>query len=139
MKSTELNTNIGTFNAKTSCSLRAYSTDFDYYRFDGDTGEVYLPARMPRGIWNVLAEYQAGWSSDEIPEDLLNATSELVRLSYLYLQQNPNKASESIGSYSYSLAPATAYAWERLSPQARVTLGLYKSRLPAEWRMGVQV
>lgn len=136
-RSSELVVNNGTFNAKGSgTSLQAYTQDFTYYKFDPDTGELYLPYGSPRGVWNIYAEYLAGWSADDVPEDLLQATAELVKLSFNYLSIDANKVSQSLGDASWTIASATQAAFERLSTQARLTLALYRSRSPASWRFG---
>ncbi|MFT3882461.1 MAG: hypothetical protein QM703_22765 [Gemmatales bacterium] len=136
MKTTELQVNNGTFSAKGTTTLQAYTQDFSYYKFDSDTGEVYFPSGSPRGVWNIYAEYLAGWSADSVPEDLLQATSELVKLTYSYTNIDANKISQSLGDASWTLASATQAAFERLSTQARLTLGLYRSRGVSEWRLG---
>jgi len=75
------------------------SSSFD---FSEKTGEVNLiSGSFPKGIRNVEVKYLGGYSAEDMPADLKQATIELAA-SLWRSKDNAGKASESVGDYSVS-------------------------------------
>lgn len=100
------------------------------YRINNNVGEISSSQGFPNGYQHYRVSYRAGYET--IPDDLQEAICELVRTTYQRLKVNNNLASESLGSYSYSVA--TQQSFESMSAAFKQTIGLYRSYDLGRWR-----
>jgi hypothetical protein len=133
-RSDDLTVNQGVYGAASGTNLRIFVTDLDNYTYDAGTGELYFPYGFPRGIYNILVNYDAGWNLEDVPDNLIKATAELVKLSYDWRLQNGNKVSETLGDWSWTLAVPTMNWLDRLSPESRKAILLYRNLRIPKWR-----
>lgn len=66
---------------------------------DATAGRVVCDG-FPKGIQNIMARYYAGYAT--IPEDVQEATSQLVSKLWHQAKRDPSLMSERLGDYSYS-------------------------------------
>lgn len=86
-----------------------------------ECGEIYLPQGFARGINNYRIQATCGYAS--VPEAIVQLAAELFASVYNGRGMNTNLQSESLGSYSYTLAAEKA--WNQLSIAAKETVRLY--------------
>lgn len=91
------------------------------YIVRSDVGEIYLPSGWAKGYQNFRVAYTAGYAT--IPEALVNAAGELAAGTYKFRDVNPNLQSESLGSYSYTVAAERA--WGQLSLSTKQAIASY--------------
>lgn len=127
--SADLRATQGAFNARSRVGLKIHTTDLSDFELNEATGELFLPCGFGRGRANYRAVYSAGYAT--CPEDLAQAIAELAAVLYLRRGYNPGLQSESLGSYSYTLAPAGSY--DALSDMSKRTLQQYRSLRVPEW------
>lgn len=124
----------GALNAANSrmCPLVIHAEELSDYAINADLGSLVAPGGFRKGRlnWRVIAT--CGFSTT--PEPISQVIAELSALVYKSRNVNGRLQSESLGSYSYTLANnATAEdPFAALSPAAKVALNLYRShRIPA--------
>jgi hypothetical protein len=75
-------------NSKTA-SLRIPNTAISEFNLFPDTGKIYYSCKIPKGIKNVTCSFTAGYSADDMPEDLKFGVKQLTQ----YLLQKYNEQS----------------------------------------------
>lgn len=110
---------LGSYNARNqSVPLTVYWQGLSMFRLDPVSGEVSTPGGFVRGYENYRVQYQGGYAV--IPEDIQQATAELVQLTYAALQANPLMNSETLDKYSYTRTVETSFAMLSLTAKKAV-------------------
>lgn len=123
----------GTVDAREGTNwLLMHVSDCSDYRVNEPIGELLGACHWNRGFNNYRVQYQAGFTS--VPEDIQQATAELVAAAYKARGLNPNVASETLGMYSYTLASVKGL--ESLSVAAKETLNRYRARRIPRFKEG---
>jgi hypothetical protein len=88
--------------------LRCLDSDYAYletpdepeydYRFEADTGRIYLPTGFPAGTQNITLRYTAGYATT--PADLEQITIDLVNVYYRARELDTSVKSEKLGDHS---------------------------------------
>lgn len=73
------------------------TSDYAFFASDTDQG-----GRFPRTFSGIRVDYTAGFTADDMPEDLKMAVKLIVQFIYNYAKSDATLTSESIGEYSYS-------------------------------------
>ena len=112
---------VGGIDVKnTPFNMTYASTSASHYRVDYPEGILYLrsdPAFarngqfsdetfLPNTRQSVFVNYQAGYASEDVPEDIKQAGLEIAASMYQRREHDQNLASESLGDYSYSMQSA---------------------------------
>lgn len=92
------------------------------YRVDLEGGTLQTYWGFWRGMMNFRIGYTAGYST--VPEEVQQATAELIQATYAAVKLNPNLAAQSLGEWSWT--KATKIGFENLSQTALHTLQFYK-------------
>lgn len=102
--------------------------EMSWYRVNEENGEIRNSMVFNNGIQNWRIIYNAGYSV--VPDDLQQAICEMVKITWLIRNRDPNLKSESMENYSYQSADTSAsgVAFAGLSELSRRTLNLYKVR-----------
>lgn len=114
----------------TTAGLKVHTREVSYFELREDIGELFLPSRWQRGYKNYRVTYTAG--HDATPEPIAQATAELCAAVYASRNVNPNIQSESLGSYSYTLAAGNSF--DRLSVPSKQALSLYRNNRVARFQ-----
>lgn len=123
----------GTVDAREGTNwLLLHVSDCAGYQVQEDVGEMLAASRWQRGFKNYRIQYQAGFAA--IPEDVQQATAELVAACFNARRINPNLQTETIGMYSYTVAAMKGL--DSLSVAARETLNRYRARRIPRFKEG---
>ena len=114
-----------------STSLDVFGQDVPY-RFKAELGEIYSPWGFRRGGFQMY-RLRARLGYECVPQDVAECVAELTCLLFRQRKINPNLASESLDTYSYSTVAAKAVT--QLSYQSQQTIENYKRRDVVPWRL----
>lgn len=101
-------------------TLITYSEDLADYHFVPPQA-LYVPCSWPQ-IYGLQVSYNAGFET--CPDDLAQLIAEMCQATYYQRRVNPNLLSESLGSYSYTIAAEKGF--NQLSVASKRTLELYR-------------
>lgn len=122
-QTSELNHQTGTYGARNlSVPLTVYWYALPFYRCNEALGEVQSYGGFVPGYQNYRVEYVGGF--DPIPEEIQQATAELVQLTFASRGANPLMSSETLDKYSYTRVAEASLA--NLSVSAKLALNQYK-------------
>ena len=73
---------------------------------NNDIGELYSPYGFTKGNYNIQCTYEAGYSDEDMPDDLKQTACRIAVDTFNSSSINTNKSSENFGDYSYTLSSA---------------------------------
>jgi hypothetical protein len=120
----------GAFGAKNlNASLLVYWWYLPFERVNYELGEIYAPGAFWDGYQTCRVQYTGGYAT--VPEEIQQATAELVQLVYASRRMTPGLASETLDRYSYSRLATTSI--DSLSVSAKQALNYYKLTTIPRW------